>query len=149
MHILTWRLSCGASLRSLAACHAACGLNAAAAALADAGVPMRDLPACVEVTHLDGEPLLDLTHLESSAGGARLLVALLPQLGEVVACEAEGKLAAELLEPMLELGVEGARGVGAAVRDAVLDTAARRAARLAATLEEQEEGGGGAVKMER
>lgn len=106
----------------------ACAINAASVALADAGVPMRDLVTAIEVGHLDGHGLLDCTHQEQLGGGPKMLVSMHPSLGEVVAADCEGKVATELFDELAGLAAEGARGVGAEARKALLAVANARAA---------------------
>ncbi|KAF8057927.1 Serine/threonine-protein phosphatase PP1 isozyme 1 [Scenedesmus sp. PABB004] len=55
-------------------------INAAAMALADAGIPMRDMVAGVAVGHLQSTALLDLNYMEDAGGGPDISVALHPNL---------------------------------------------------------------------
>lgn len=59
-------------------------INAATLALADAGVPMRDMVASCAAGFLDGTPLLDLNYVEDSAMGPDLSLAIHPSLDKVV-----------------------------------------------------------------
>merc|ERR1719263_1798013 len=55
----------------------AAGINAATLALADAGIPMRDLVTACSTGLLQGRPAMDLSREEEMAGGAQLLAACL------------------------------------------------------------------------
>lgn len=63
-------------------------INAAAMALADAGIPMRDALAAVAVGHLQATPLLDLNYMEDSGGGPDISVALQPNQDRLVLLQA-------------------------------------------------------------
>jgi exosome complex component RRP41 len=61
---------------------AAC-INAASMALADAGIPMRDLVVSCAAGYLNSTPLLDLNYIEDSGGGPDLTVGIFPKLDKV------------------------------------------------------------------
>ena len=58
-------------------------INAAFLALADAGVPMRDMPGSCAAGYLESTPLLDLNYLEDSGGGPDVVLAVQPNLDKV------------------------------------------------------------------
>ena len=66
-------------------------VNAACLALADAGVPMRDLVAACAAGHLDGSALLDLNYSEDSGGGPDVVVALQPNADKVVLLQSDNR----------------------------------------------------------
>ncbi|KAJ7533225.1 hypothetical protein O6H91_13G038500 [Diphasiastrum complanatum] len=58
-------------------------INAAALALADAGIPMRDLVASCAAGFLNNTPLLDLNYTEDSGGGPDVTVGVFPKLDKI------------------------------------------------------------------
>src|SRR3990170_4618551 len=59
------------------------GIVAASLALADAGIPIRDLVTAVSAGKIDDQIVLDLDDIEDKAGQADLPVAMLPQSGSI------------------------------------------------------------------
>ncbi len=84
-------------------------ITAAAVALADAGIPMRDLVAAVAVGKVDGVLVLDLNHLEDQYGGGDMPVAMMPSLEEITLLQADGTFTLEELEKGLKLAMKGIR----------------------------------------
>jgi len=67
-------------------------MTAASVALANAGIPMRDLlPACA-VGKVDGQILLDMDKKEDFFRNAEMSVAIIPRTGEVVLLQMDGHL---------------------------------------------------------
>ncbi|CAK7348772.1 unnamed protein product [Dovyalis caffra] len=58
-------------------------INAATLALADAGIPVRDLVTACSDGYLNSTPLLDLNYVEDSAGDPDVTVGILPKLDKV------------------------------------------------------------------
>ena len=54
------------------------GVTAAAVALADAGIPMRDIPVGCAAGKMDGDIVLDLSEVEDKTGLADVPVVILP-----------------------------------------------------------------------
>jgi len=77
-----------------------CGINAAAIALADAGIPMRDIVAAVAVGHAGNKIVVDLSYEEehlpdyveglSSKDVADIPVAIVPSTGEISLLQMDG-----------------------------------------------------------
>ena len=86
-------------------------LNAAALALADAGVPMRDLVAACSVGKVDGEIVLDVNGKEDNYGEVDMPVAIIPREGRVVLLQMDGILSKEEFEKCLELAKKGCERV--------------------------------------
>lgn len=82
------------------------GLTAASVALADAGVPMRDLVAAVACGKVDGTVVLDLTKEEDNFGDADLPVGIVGRSGEIVLLQMDGHLTVEEFEQALEMGMD-------------------------------------------
>ncbi|KAK8924166.1 hypothetical protein KSP39_PZI019523 [Platanthera zijinensis] len=58
-------------------------INAATLALADAGIPMRDIVTSCSAGYLCSTPLLDLNYVEDSAGGPDVTVGLLVKMDKM------------------------------------------------------------------
>ncbi len=83
-------------------------LTAASVALADAGVPMKDLVAACAAGKVDGEIVLDLFELEDNYGEADLPVGIVPRTGEITLLQMDGNLTREEFEKALDLAIKGA-----------------------------------------
>ena len=66
------------------------GLTAAGVALADAGIPMRDIPVACAAGKIDGKVVLDLGKEEDNLGEADLPVAIAPRTGEILLLQMDG-----------------------------------------------------------
>ena len=88
------------------------GICAAAVALADAGIPMKDLVAAVSVGRVNGRIVVDLTKEEEDEEDAvDIPVAILPRKGEITLLQLDGLLKKEELQEALKLGVTGCRKI--------------------------------------
>lgn len=96
-------------------------INAAFLALADAGVPMRDMVAACAAGYLDSTPLLDLNYMEDSGGGPDVVVGLQTGLDKVVLLQSDNRLGIETFEAVTELATAGCRAVAAHMREALLE----------------------------
>eukprot|EP00850_Spirogloea_muscicola_P021013 SM000233S07984 [mRNA] locus=s233:108772:110998:+ [translate_table: standard] len=103
-------------------------LNAASLAIADAGIPMRDMVAACAAGYLDGTPLLDLNYLEDAGGGPDLTVGLHPSSSNILLLQMDSKLALDLFEKVLELAILGCKAVAAHMREAMLERTQQLAA---------------------
>ncbi|MEM4082698.1 MAG: exosome complex exonuclease Rrp41 [Saccharolobus sp.] len=82
-------------------------LMAASLALADAGIPMRDLIAGVAVGKADGVIVLDLNEPEDMWGEADMPVAIMPSLNQVTLLQLNGNMAPEEFKQGLDLAIKG------------------------------------------
>lgn len=84
------------------------GITAAAMALADAGIEMKDLVASVAVGRVSDKVLVDLNYDEEAHedGAADIPVAFLPNSGEISLLQMDGDITQEDLRKALELGKE-------------------------------------------
>lgn len=98
-------------------------INAATLALADAGIPMRDLVTSCSAGYLNSTPLLDLNYLEDSAGGADVTVGILPKLDKVTLLQMDAKLPMDIFENVMQLAVEGCKAVESHIREILLENA--------------------------
>ena len=89
----------------------AAAVNAATLALADAGIPMRDLPCACSVGFLESTPLLDMNQAEEMAGGPVVPYVGLPGKRQVVSAQLDNKLPLQYLAPTLEVAHVGATAI--------------------------------------
>ncbi len=87
------------------------GLAAASVALADAGVPMRDLVSACASGKANGEIVLDLCKEEDNEGEADVPVAIIPRLNEITLLQMDGKLTEEEVEQAVSLAIKGCQQV--------------------------------------
>ncbi len=82
-------------------------LTAASVALADAGIPMRDIiPSCA-AGKVSDTVVLDLNKEEDNYGQADLPLAIVPSTGEVVLLQLDGHLTPEEFEQALDMAYKG------------------------------------------
>jgi exosome complex component RRP41 len=87
------------------------GLTAASVALADAGIPMRDLIPSVAVGKVEDTLVLDLAKEEDNFGQADLPMAIVPRTGEVVLLQMDGHLTYEEFNQAMDMGFEAAMNI--------------------------------------
>ncbi|KAE9460187.1 hypothetical protein C3L33_07900, partial [Rhododendron williamsianum] len=92
-------------------------INAATLALADAGIPMRDLVTSCSAGYLNSTPLLDLNYVEDSAGGPDVTVGILPKLDKVTLLQMDAKLPMDTFENVMQLAIEGCKAVANYIRE--------------------------------
>lgn len=97
------------------------GITAAAVALADAGIPMRDLPVACAAGKIDGTIVLDLSSEEDKEGEADLPVAIAPRNEEILLLQMDGHLTYKEFEEALELAIKGCKEVVKLQRKALLN----------------------------
>ncbi|MFQ5891784.1 MAG: exosome complex exonuclease Rrp41 [Candidatus Methanofastidiosia archaeon] len=83
------------------------GITAASVALADAGIPMRDLVSACAAGKADDKIVLDLSKEEDNLGQADLPIALIPKTQEITLLQMDGILSEEELEKAIRLGMKG------------------------------------------
>jgi exosome complex component RRP41 len=81
------------------------GLTAASVALADAGIPMRDLVPAVAVGKVNDQVVLDLQKEEDNFGQADVPIAMIPRTGEVLLLQMDGHMTMDEFERAIEMGV--------------------------------------------
>ncbi len=82
-------------------------VNAASLALADAGIPMKDLVAAVAVGKVDGVIVLDIDEVEDNYGEADMPIALAPSLNAITLLQLNGVLTPSEFNEALKLGLKG------------------------------------------
>ncbi len=94
-------------------------VNAAAVALVDAGIPMKDLVAACAAGKMDGHIVLDLGDYEDKKGEADVPLAYMPKLEEVTLLQMDGILTTEETIEAVELAIEGCKQVYEVQREAL------------------------------
>jgi len=87
------------------------GITVASLALADAGIPMRDLVAACAAGKVEGKLVLDLTDLEDKGGEADLPLAWMPTLNSVTLLQMDGMLTTDEFEQAVNIAIEGCKQI--------------------------------------
>ena len=85
------------------------GITTASLALADAGIPMRNLVAACAAGKVEGRLVLDLMDVEDKAGEADVPLALMPNLNAITLLQMDGSLTIEEFEKAIDLALEGCK----------------------------------------
>ncbi|KAI5020194.1 hypothetical protein ZWY2020_045082 [Hordeum vulgare] len=96
-------------------------INAATLALADAGIPMRDIVTSCSAGYLCSTPLLDLNYIEDSAGGADVTVGILAKMDKVTLLQMDAKLPMDTFETVMDLATEGCKAIATYIREVLLE----------------------------
>src|SRR5438309_1832490 len=119
------------------------GLTAASVALADAGIPMRDLVSSCASGKIGGVVALDLNKDEDNFGEADCPMAIVPRTGEIVLLQMDGHLTADEFDKAMNLSINATKRIYDLQRDAlrrryasVAEAAAQEAMREPARSEE-------------
>jgi len=94
-------------------------ITAAALALADAGIPMKDLVAACAAGKVDDTIVLDLMDTEDKIGKADVPVALMPNLNAITLLQMDGILSLEEFEKAVNLALGGCRKIYAMQKEAL------------------------------
>jgi exosome complex component RRP41 len=95
------------------------GITVASVALADAGIPMRDLISACAVGKINGHIVLDLYKEEDTLGEADMPIAIVPHTGEIVLLQMDGLFTPEEFEEALKLGIKACMEVYKIQKDAL------------------------------
>jgi len=94
-------------------------ITAAALALADAGIPMRDLVVACAAGKVDSSVVLDLDDVEDKLGVADVPLALMPNLNAVTLLQMDGLLSLEEFETAIDFAMEGCKKISAMQKEAL------------------------------
>lgn len=86
-------------------------ITAAALALADSGIPMRDLVVACAAGKIENTVVLDLFDTEDKLGSADVPVALMPNLNAITLLQMDGILTHEEFEKAVNMALEGCKTV--------------------------------------
>jgi len=95
------------------------GLTAASLALADAGIPMKDLVIGVAIGKVNGTIVLDVNELEDQYGEADLPIGIAPNLGKIVLFQLNGVLTREELKVAIDLAFNAVEQIYKLAKDAL------------------------------
>ncbi|HUW47786.1 MAG TPA: exosome complex exonuclease Rrp41 [Patescibacteria group bacterium] len=86
-------------------------ITAAALALADSGIPMKDLVVACAAGKVESTVVLDLMDTEDKLGAADVPVALMPNLNAVTLLQMDGTLTHEEFEKAVNMAIEGCKQI--------------------------------------
>ncbi|MEM3622425.1 MAG: exosome complex exonuclease Rrp41 [Candidatus Bathyarchaeia archaeon] len=92
---------------------------AASLALADAGIPMRDLVVACSAGKIDDTIILDLMDTEDKMGLADVPLALMPNLNAITLLQMDGTLTLEEFEKAVNMALEGCKKIYALQKEAL------------------------------
>lgn len=87
------------------------GITAASLALADAGVPLREIVAACAVGKIAGKIVLDPSDIEDKEGDADLPVAFMPKSNSITLLQMDGSLTEEEFNQGLDMAIEACRKI--------------------------------------
>jgi len=96
------------------------GLTAAAIALVDAGIPMKDIPVGCAAGKIEGKVVLDLGKEEDNFGDADLPIAIAPRTGEILLLQMDGHLTPNEFDEALNLAIKGCQEVSKMQKEAIM-----------------------------
>ena len=108
-------------------------ITVASLALADAGIPMKDLVVACAAGKADEHLVLDLNDIEDKEGKADVPVAYLPNFDAVALLQMDGQLTIDEFKETIDLALNGCRQIYAVQKESL------KAKYLAASKEETEE----------
>jgi exosome complex component RRP41 len=82
-------------------------LTVTSLALADAGIPLKDLVAACAAGKIDGKIVLDMNGIEDQLGEADLPIAITPRNKEITLLQMDGTFTQEEFKKALNLAIEG------------------------------------------
>ncbi|OEC87427.1 MULTISPECIES: exosome complex exonuclease Rrp41 [Methanobacterium] len=97
------------------------GITAASVALADAGIPMKDLVASCAAGKANGNVILDLSEDEDKEGEADLPIAIMPRSGEISLLQMDGHMTPDEFDKAVDLAIEGCKQISEAQKNAIKD----------------------------
>ena len=95
------------------------GITAASVALADAGIPMRDLVAACAAGKVEGHLVLDLMDVEDKMGDADLPLALMPNLNAITLLQMDGGLKMDEFQRVINLALTGCKQIHTLQKEAL------------------------------
>ena len=89
-------------------------------AVAEAGIPVRDMVAACAAGHLDSTSVLDMNYMEDSGGGPDVSVAIHPNLDKTVLLQMDNKISIDVFEGVYGLAEQGCKAVAQYMRQRLL-----------------------------
>jgi len=78
-------------------------ITCASVALADAGIPMKDMIVSCAAGKINGRIALDMHNIEDNKGEADLPLAIVPSTGEIVLMQMDGELSPDEIDQAMDL----------------------------------------------
>jgi exosome complex component RRP41 len=97
------------------------GITVASAALADSGIPMRDLVVGCAVGKVGGQIVLDLSDKEDKEGDCDMPIAYMPNLDRITLLQFDGEFTVDEYMKAVDLGIEGNKKVYGILRKAIME----------------------------
>lgn len=97
------------------------GLTAAAVALVDAGIPMKDIPVACAAGKIDNQVVLDLGKDEDNYGSADLPVAISPRTGKILLLQMDGHLTVDEFDKALDMAIKGCHMISELQKKAIME----------------------------
>jgi len=94
-------------------------ITAASLALADAGLPMRDIVCACAAGKVNGKIALDLMDTEDKVGDADVPVAYMPNLNAVTLLQMDGKLSTKEFGEAVKMAIEGCKKISDIQKEAL------------------------------
>jgi exosome complex component RRP41 len=95
------------------------GITTASLALADAGIPMRDLVVACAAGKADGKLIVDLMDTEDKIGEADVPVAFMPNLNAITLLQMDGTLLIDEFEKTIGMALDGCKQIYALQKEAL------------------------------
>ena len=95
------------------------GITTASLALADAGIPMRDLVVACAAGKADGKLMVDLMDTEDKVGEADVPVAFMPNLNAITLLQMDGNLSVDEFENAINMALDGCKQLYALQKEAL------------------------------
>ncbi|MDY6964451.1 MAG: exosome complex exonuclease Rrp41 [Halobacteriota archaeon] len=97
------------------------GINAASVALADAGIPMKDLVSSCAVGKVDDTLVLDLMKEEDNYGQADMPISITPRNSQITMLQMDGHLTLEEFKKGLSMAIAGCKQIYEHQRKALIE----------------------------
>jgi len=95
------------------------GIIVSSLALADAGIPMRELVAACAAGKVQGHLVLDLTDIEDKGGEADMPIAFMPTCNAITLLQMDGMLTNDEFEQTLNMALDGCRQISQLQKEAL------------------------------
>jgi exosome complex component RRP41 len=95
------------------------GITTASLALADAGIPMRDLVVACAAGKADGKLVVDLMDTEDKVGDADVPVAFMPNLNAITLLQMDGSLSIKEFNNAIGMAIDGCKQLYALQKEAL------------------------------
>jgi len=95
-------------------------INAASLALANAGIPMRDLVSAVAAGKIDGQIVLDLNDIEDKEGEGDMPMAIIPRAKKITLLQLDGTFTPTEFEEAINIAIDGTEQIYQLQREALV-----------------------------